>query len=356
MRKTTPIGLDLGQTSSRAAQLTRAGSRWLVTGAVACESEDVDYLDLGRIGRLTARSRFRSRMASVALSSPELHFHLLELPAAALAIGEGGTRASPVVQNEMERLTSGAVSPAETRHWGLPNPGPNSPNAMGVALARPLAERVVLSAEGAGVRCARLTTAPTALVTLAKYLNDWPRERVWGVLDVGLRESRLILCVDGTPVLIRRAGAGGRELTERVAQSLNLSPKAAEVHKCEHGIAAPTGGKMRDEARRSELPSLVIGAVRADLTEVAAEIKRSYEYVLRCYPGKVAGDLVLTGGGALMKNLPAFFSQVLGIRVRAASSYLEEQQCRIQVEPGVRAPVEIFAVALGAALETCDGA
>jgi Tfp pilus assembly PilM family ATPase len=140
-------------------------------------------------------------------------------------------------------------------------------------------------------------------------------------------------------------------MTQSVAKALGLSAKAAEVHKCEHGIAAPAQREMRDEAHRSELPSLMMGALRGELTEIAAEIKRSYEYVLRCYTGKTAGDLVLTGSGAMMHNLPEFYSQALGISVQRASAYLGGAKCRINVQSGVRAPIEMFAVAIGAALE-----
>lgn len=360
IRQTTPIGIDLGSAMSRAVQLTRAGERWRLTAALSCEADsggeaDRGHLDMGRIGHLASRSCLRGRSACVAVSSPEVHFHLLELPSSALTADiAGGTRSTPLVQNEMERLTGGVLSPAETRHWTLPGAAANSPNAIGVALARPVAETIVYSGERGGLRCDRLTTAPTALVAAACYLGRPPEGHVWGILDVGLRESRLILCAGQMPVLVRRAGSGGRIMTERVAQALGLSTKAAEVHKCDHGIAAPSCREMRDESRRSELPSLIIGALRSELTEIAAEIKRSYEYVLRCFPGRTAGDLILAGSGGMMKNLPAFFSQALGIAVRPASSYLGSSDCRLEIQEGLRAPIEAFAVAIGAALEAAD--
>ena len=72
------------------------------------------------------------------------------------------------------------------------------------------------------------------------------------------------------------------------------------------------------------MASLILGALRADLNDLASEVKRSYEYVLSCYPGRRAADLVLCGGGSLLHYFPEFLGNALGIPVRRASSYLQD--------------------------------
>ena len=173
---------------------------------------------------------------------------------------------------------------------------------------------------------------------------------------------------------MRTAGAGGRAWTQRIADALQVSFKAAEIHKRDYGIAL-TGRQTRtpaDEGARSELASLILGALRADLNDLASEVKRSYEYVLSCYPGRQAADLVLCGGGSLLRYFPEFLGNALGIPVRRASSYLQASglpsgspideslvaprlksrgvECRLSFASERCAPLEILAVAVGLAI------
>ena len=95
------------------------------------------------------------------------------------------------------------------------------------------------------------------------------------------------------------------------------------------------------------MSSLILGALRADLNDLASEVKRSYEYVLSCYPGRQAADLVLCGGGSLLHNFPEFLGNALGISVRRASSYLQGESCRLSFAAERNAPLEVLAVAVG---------
>jgi len=176
-----------------------------------------------------------------------------------------------------------------------------------------------------------------------------------------------VLCLDDTPILVRTAGAGGNAWTQRIADALQVSFKAAEIHKRDHGIALTGRVLVResilaptDEGARSELASLILGAVRADLNDLAAEVKRSYEYVLSCYPGRQAADLVLCGGGSGLHNFPEFLANALGIPVQRASSYLQGDSCRLRFVServgrrdqggSVHTPLEVLAVAVGLAI------
>ena len=76
-------------------------------------------------------------------------------------------------------------------------------------------------------------------------------------------------------------------------------------------------------------------------------MKRSYEYVLSCYPGRRAADLVLVGGGAATRNLPEYLTDALGVGVHRASAYLERDTCRWHLSLGSQDRLEDFALAIG---------
>ena len=201
----------------------------------------------------------------------------------------------------------------------------------------------------AGLTCTRIDAAAAALCRFGHRLHQSSPDIVWGLLDLGHCQTRLILCVDDVPVLIRQAGAGGAAWTQRIADALQISAKAAEVQKRDVGIALTGRGLRADAASAptTELGSILTGILRSDLHEIAGEVKQSYEYVLSCYPGRQAADLILVGAGAATRNLPEYLTSALGISVHRASAYLEHESCRWHPSLGDQNRLEDFALAIG---------
>lgn len=336
-RKRTPIGLDIGARGVRAVQLMRADDRYVVSTAAVHERPYTGSADVDQAERLTTHIQscvreapFRGRSAVAVLNPPAVEFHNLELPPAVLASRDA--RTAQVVRWEVGRLTSEPIDEIETGHWPLPPTKVSAPNAIGVAARRERVSQTFASCARAGLRCTGIDVGAAALARLGTILHAWNSEEVWGVLDIGYEEARLLLCVDDVPVLVRRAGPGGHAWTTRIADSLQVSVNSAEVHKREHGIALTSRGLRRGPQNppAGEVASILLGALRGELKDLASEVKRSYEYVLGCYPSRHAADLMLVGGGATMRNLPEFLTSVLGIPVRLAGDYLADDACRLR--------------------------
>ncbi len=352
--KTTPIGLDLGARAIRAAQSTRSAGHYVVTRAVRYELQDLGT-DTQDESRSTAAAldgglrlaEFRGKRVRTALNSPDLELHALELPPA-VSTGRS-VELARVVRWEVERLTTITGESLETRHWPLPATTASGPNAIGVAAPREKVVATVAACRQAGLLCASVDAAAAVLCRFGALLETWDSEAVWGILDLGYRLTRLVLCVDDVPVLVRNVGGGGTAWTKRIAESLQISTKAAEVQKRDAGLAL-SGRGIRAEGGAvppTELGSIITGVLRTDLRDIALEVKRSYEYVLGCYPGRRAADLVLVGGGAAMKNLPEYLNNALGIVVRRASLYLENDSCRLEYAGGRPNRFDEFALAIG---------
>jgi Tfp pilus assembly PilM family ATPase len=300
---------------------------------------------------------------ATALSPPDIEFHSIELPNANTA------ELSKVVEFEVKRLFTRDDTRVETRHWTLPHTGSaeGGPNAVGVVIPYDKVVETVELCRGERLTCSRVDTGATTLSRFSDLLNAWPSEEIWGVLDLGHRQSRLILCLESVPILVRTVGAGGDVWTQRIAEALGTTAKTAEVHKRDHGIAvtsrdttvsavATVGGHQSGEhspqcdGTRAELASVLLGILRSDLNQLASEVKRSYEYALSCYPRRRAADLILVGGGAAMRNLPEYLTDALGIPVRRASAYLESSSCRLRYSSGKQNALEAMALAIGLAI------
>ena len=355
--RTLTIGLDLGEDSVRAVQIARSSEDHPLYRAARFDRRG--FSEDGRketraagdaIRQCLQLADFKGNHVSTALNPPDIELHALELPAVVLTPRSDDLRRA--VQCEVERLATATHPDLETRHWPLPDTKASAPNIIAVAAPRERILEAVTAFDGVGLACTRVDAAAAALCRFACRLNSWDSETVWGILDLGYRQTRLVLCVDEVPVLIRAAGSGGGAWTQHIADALQISVKAAEVQKRDVGIALTGRGVRADSASAlpNELGSILTGILRRDLHDIAGEVKRSYEYVLSCYPGRRAADLVLVGGGAATRNLPEYLTNALGIGVHPASTYLEHDSCRWHLSLDNQNQLEDFALAIGLSL------
>ena len=357
-RKATPIGVDAGARSVRAVQLTQTGTQYVIHRVariahhIRADNATDARADLAtEIRDCIGRARFRGTRVRVALNTPDVEIHALELPD---AIAQSKpSEAERIVQWEVRRLVTQEDGELETRFWHLPKTRPSVPNAIGVAAPSDAVLGIFNACRNAGATCTGVDVAAAALARFGGLLARWPEDTVWGMLDIGLRRTRLIVCIDEVPVLVRDVGSGGEAWTNRISESLALSERTAEIHKRDAGIAL-LGRGVRDKAKEaplSELGAILTGILKNDLNGMATQIKRSYEYVLNCYGGRKAGSLVLVGGGAALRNLPEFLTQSLGIPVQRASDLVAHEDSNLQIGPLDAAPLEEYALAIGLAIE-----
>lgn len=347
--RTTPIGADLGSCAVRLVQAKSDRDRFVVERTAQSErtvgTTDADPQSTRKLLRdCQTKTRFHGCAAVAALSTPELAFHALELPRAALQAGDDG-----LVRIEVERLTTRSQGDFETRHWVVPTTGSSGPNAIAVEAGHDAITAALEVCTESKLDCVCVEAGAAALVRFASLARPSDPKTIRGVLDLGGRQSRLIVFADDTPLLVRTTGTGGRSWTQRIADALQITLKAAEVHKRSHGICR-TGPARGGDDDRSELSAMLLGALRLDLNELAGEVKRSFEYVLGCHPGCRAGDLMLVGGGARLRNLQDFLAQALGIEIAPASEYVVQPESRIVWPASSRDPIEPFALAVGLAV------
>ncbi len=355
-KRTSPIGLDLGTTAVRAVQIEHRDRGWSVAHLSRCAIEPGGDAQAVReaAARCLRQGNFVGRRVCAALPGQAIEYHMLELPEK-LAEGESRTH-QLVVENEVRRLMTQTDAPVEIRHWTLPRSSASAaPAAIGAAARRDAVMNLLDVCSGAEATCSCVDTSGWALARFGAAIHAWGDKEVGGVLDLGAAQARLVLCVGGVPVLVRSVGEGGATWTHRLAELMQISDKAAEIHKCEHGLALQ-GGDESTAPARGELAGMVLGALRSDLSKLATQVKRSYDFVISCYPGAPIGTLVLTGAGARLVNLDAHLSSMLSIRVRRpADAAPADGASRVPALPG-RATLEEYAEALGLALsEGGDG-
>ena len=357
-RALTPIGLDFGATAVRAVQLRRVGPRYSVVAAVelGLRSERNGEQRKGspqglarRIQRALARQDFRGRQVVMGLSPPDVELHPLAIPIPPQA-GAGIITDPTLAQAariEVQRLAGFETEQVETDWWPLPPGRGTDTTAMGVAARTDQVIEWCEMCRMMGYECRRIDVSPCATARFGFALHPPADDQVWAALDLGARSTRLTICIDDVPVLARAVGGGGQEWTQRIAETLEVTPESAEVFKRDHGmqlpgIAARGGSGSGEEFDQhesanptetgtatevlTEVASMIYSALKPNLDILTREIERSYAYVLQSYPDRCAGPLLLLGAGAAMKNLDCFLRDRLGIRVTDAETFRSEDR------------------------------
>ncbi len=352
----SPIGLDIGQQSLRAAQLECKGHFWRVVRVTSWhrrESEAGPEIPEGlcrRIAQTLRQAGYRGRRVVAGLSIPEVELHTLEIP-------EHGDLKDPAkfadaVQWELERVAGVSSGRSASGYWRLPPSAAARTTAIGVVASATVVDAVGAMARTMGLDCDRVDASACALSRLGAVVHrstsDAPQQ-VWSVLDVGHRTVRLILAVGETPVLVRQLGNGGERWTQTIAESLGLSVETAEVHKRDHGIACTA----QDESGTSlsEVADMIEDVLRPDIDEIAGEVERSYEYVMRCYPDRQVGGMLLVGGGAALKGLDRYLATRLGIEVYGLREAVARAGTPLAADASLPEALDAYGCAIGLAVD-----
>jgi len=372
-----------------------------------------------RIKQFLRQNEFQGRDVVVGLSSPEVELHTLELP---LGGNDGDERNMRQAAHwEIERLVSFTEGSTESDFWLLPPSGSanargrgqgdsGQPTAIGVAAEKTVVSGVWDTCVAAGLTCRRLDAGLCALTRFGSWLRSLPAaedrpgegvrgplperpeghsaqevpdsfsrpsRELWGLLDLGDHQVRLVICLGDIPVLVRCFDTGGRRWVHRVSDALGLSFAAAEVHLRDHGIQASgrgssgqatrgvrnqapgevgtTGGTTGEGFAVAGAPSAQLGGIirnilREELSALCGEIEQSYRYALQCYPDHQVSELLLVGGGADLRNLDEYLKGQLGIEVCSAGKRLESTAMAAYCVAGKRYSTGALACAIGLAI------
>jgi type IV pilus assembly protein PilM len=117
---------------------------------------------------------------------------------------------------------------------------------------------------------------------------------VQAVIDVGAHLTSIIIHNHGVPQLVRTLARGGQQLTDALAESLELDQDEAEQLKRERGLT--TRGDAASDA------------LNASIRPLLAEIRSSINYFRAGSDGALIEGISLTGGGASLPGLAAALS------------------------------------------------
>lgn len=301
MAKAGVIGLDIGTSCVRAAEVVMAGRgasaqptlmRYgevpLPPGAV----RDGEVEDTGTVSaalrRLWSESKFTSRDVNIGVGNQRVVVRELDLPWMPLPQLRGSLAFQ--VQDLLPMSTDEALMDYYPT-GEMESPSGKLMHGMLVAATRDTVRANVMAVEGAGLRPQMVDLNPFALLR-AVVRGDLVNRTV-AVVDIGARITQVVIAAGGMPQFVRILPTGGQNVTDAVTGSMGVAAPEAENIKREVGIGFAVGPDLEAAAKA------ISGVVRP-LTEA---VRNTFVYYAGNHLGAGIDVVVLTGGGA---HLPGF--------------------------------------------------
>ncbi len=350
MAKKTGIGLDIGSSAVRAAEVVVDGERrvlrrfaqvGLPQGAVV----EGEVRDRGAVSaalrKLWQHGGFASRRVVVGLGSQRTMVRQVEMPQmpdeelrSALRYKLGEFLPIPVDQAVVDFASV---------------PGPDGPKGtrrvLLVAAQKDVVVDEIAAVEQAGLRVAAVDSSALALLRAVRPQGGGPGKGDGG----GGLEAVVGVGAQLMTVAVREAGVARfvRTVALAVPATADLSDQMA---------MAPAGDLSRRAANRSVVPAGAPEPEQSKLDAVVTEVRSSLEYIVSQSHSGQFSRLLVTGGGAMLPGLATALGAAVGVPVKLAEVPLELDYKSMGLEPeAVEEASSRWATAVGLALWGTDG-
>jgi type IV pilus assembly protein PilM len=343
----TRIGLDIGSTAVRAAELTegappsvvRAAQVPLPAGAVENgEVRDVEAVSEA-LRELWTRGGFKSRKVYMGVGNQRVVVREIALP----AMPEKELRQSLGFQ--VQEFIPMPVDEAVLDFHVIDEmevDGRQMLRLLLVAAQKAMVDTLVASATGAKLEPMGLDLVPFALVRAVgatgagMELEDKGGE---GVVDVGAHVTNIVVHAGGETRFVRILPSGGRDITMAIARALSIEDEVAERLK---------RGEAVDEVDIRPERVHEIAIQRA--TQFVDEIRSSLEFYTAQSQGARIDRLLVSGGGSKLEGFLEILRQRIPVSVepgrvfsRVGSQLSLSEDAQAEAEP-------VLATAVGLAI------
>ena len=343
----TRIGLDIGSTAVRAAELTegtppaviRAAQVPLQPGAV--ENGEVREADAVAEGlrELWTRGGFKSRRVYMGVGNQRVVVREVALP----SMPEKELRQSLGFQ--VQEFIPMPVDEAVLDFHVIEETeidGRQMLRLLLVAAQKAMVDTLVASATAAKLEPLGLDLVPFALVRAVGAVSagmDLEERGGEAIVDVGAHVTNIVVHSGGETRFVRILPSGGRDVTNAIARALSIDEEAAERLK---------RGEPGDDASETIERAMEVSLQRA--TQFVDEIRSSLEFYTAQTQGARIDRLLISGGGSKLQGLLEIVRQRIPVAVEQGRVF-DHITSQLSLSPGAQAEAEpVLATAVGLAI------
>lgn len=307
MAKSRIIGLDIGTTAIRAAEMSfdsagpgRGPATLVRVAEVPLPPDAVRDAEVAEpqtvssaIKQLWAKGSFSSHDAVIGVGNQRVIVRDLDLPWLPI---EQLKQSLPFQTQELLPVSTDDALLDYFPTGEYDGPDGRMVQGMFVAAVKDTVIANVLAVESAGIVPSMVDLNAFALVR--GLVRGDQEDQVVALVDIGARVTTVVVVDGGMPRLARIIPAGGQDATDAVASALRTTGVEAERIKREVGVGTNVGPDFADAA----------DAVSSTTRTLVEAIRSTFGYYGGHNPGRPIGSLVLTGGGAMLHGLGQYLA------------------------------------------------
>ena len=213
-----------------------------------------------------------------------------------------------------------------------------------VAAKREIVEQYVEAVKAAGLNPVIVDTDAFAMQNAVESGLGFGESEIVSVINIGAHFSTIVLVQNGQPVFHRNLATGGDTFTEAIRHRLAVGIDGAEAYK-----VGGAGG-----AGAAEVVPQEVHRVLAQISEqVSSEFQRTIDFYLGSAVGASLSRVFVTGGSALVPQLPKAIQDRAGVPVALFDPFtnIVVDAKRFDVDY-LRANAPVATVAFGLALRS----
>ena len=316
------VGVDLGPESVQVAHLVRSGKRIVRLDAAERRLRASDARSAGQrfahqagLRDVVQKLGLRGKPAAATLQGGEIHVRRISLPLLRKS------EILPALALECRKHVPFPIEDAEIRYEVLKRAANGLQLLVAVAHRRAI-EETRDAMEAAGLRPVALTVRPVGLRALLRSVARTQSDAVVAFLELGERQSQIIVLRGDEIRFTREFEIGGATLTEALRSivvpgqgTIELTEQEAEQLKRTSGI--PYGEEESGAAGRIPLSAVSV-MLRPVLERLVRELLNSFDYCNEQFLGEAVTRVVVHGEGSQVRNLPAYLSGILELPVEQA--------------------------------------
>lgn len=214
---------------------------------------------------------------------------------------------------------------------------PSSPSVqqkiLVVCSSKEIVQNKISLLKEAGLKPVAIEVAPLSLLNLDKLKkSSTANEKVVMRLELGAGESTQIIARGSILYFCRGLTLTSRHMTKHIAQHCHLTEEDAEKLKKEYGLTAWSADKKnslflsegKEPQKAEDKPSMVYSSLISTMESLVVDIEHSFKSFSYQAPQTQItkfDQVILSGGGAHLKNLEPFLKSRLGVPTELAKPF-----------------------------------
>lgn len=217
---------------------------------------------------------------------------------------------------------------------------------LAVVCPKSMIDQTLSIAIGAGLKPVHLDIDLFALWNLLLTWNQFKKGEITGLIDLGAEKTGIYIFKNESLQFSREMTPAGADFTNAIMEGIgaegSLQPLFEQAERIKREMGIPL---------ESTPTSKIIFYIRPVLEKLVTEIGRSLEYYKSLFNEEKIDRLILTGGGANLKNMSTYLSNELHLPVESLNPLERILFDPKQVDiPSIKQVGSTFSIAVGIAI------